>query len=425
MAADRRRENRLLFAASAISPSGVGLSPPRLLQAEACATDAVAGLDWHYVLRAADQQGVAPLLCRWLDEHGGIAAPQDIRAALQSARWVTHFHNRILRDALVELLRAAADAGMSVMPLKGAALTWAYYETSGLRPMSDLDLLVRPGDAEACGAMLRGLGYTALERPAALLAARLRDPAQREHAYVAERAGTTVMVEYRTEPLDPMGAPLDPTLSARLLRHAARMWERGTPGTFDGAPFVRIAPEDLLLHITSHLSTRHVGLRLLWLHDAGRVLAARQTDFDWPSFFRAVETLHLTAPVMAALDAAYRWLGAPSPEAVPMQHRFTVTHAIERWGSARQVATLDRTDLTDDREIGTWEAASAWLRMRGVRPRLRALRGALFPGRAYLDAWRLERGLGDAGYAVTLARRAALHLRALLRQTIHRERVDG
>ena len=128
-----------------------------------------------------------------------------------------------------------------------------------------------------------------------------------------------MLIEYRSEPLDPItGFPvgLDTVLTTRLRTHAARMWERAKSGEYASVPIVRIAPEDLLLHITSHLATRHAGFRLLWLHDVCRVLVAHPTDFDWRYFWDEVALLNLTVPVEAALTAAHRWLDAPIPGGV-------------------------------------------------------------------------------------------------------------
>jgi hypothetical protein len=61
---------------------------------------------------------------------------------------------------LATILRAAADAGVAVMPLKGALLATLPGFGAHRRPMADLDLLVRPVDRQAMAAVLARLGYT-------------------------------------------------------------------------------------------------------------------------------------------------------------------------------------------------------------------------------------------------------------------------
>jgi hypothetical protein len=424
-----RRENALLFAASRCPAA-----PPRSL-----ATDGE--YDWQYVLKAAEQQGVSALLRQWLAAGMTIAAPEWARSALDAAYWGQHFRNRFLLEAFAAFLARVADAGISVMPLKGAALVRGYYPAAALRPMSDLDLLVRPDDAERMAHLLHGCGYLPVTRPAA-------GGGDREYAFVSHRPEGAVLVEYRSEPLDPITgfpASLDPVLAVRLRAHAARMWERGTPGEFGGAPVVRIASEDLLLHITSHLATRHAGFRLLWLHDVCRVLVAHPTDFNWRYFWDEAALLNLTVPVEAALAAAHRWLDAPlvAPTPAPppasgggaprcnassnarkngTAYRSGLPPplggrrgggggspapmpALERRIAMSAVARLDRTDMA----IGTpraWaEAVTAFCRLTSARPRLRALLFFVAPSREYLAWWMIEQGKPAARYHRMLAAR--------------------
>jgi hypothetical protein len=398
--AQRRRENALLLAASRC--------PAASLRSLALEKDGE--YDWQYLIEAAAQQGVSALLRQWLADVGTIATPDWARVALDAAYWGQHFRNRFLLDAFATLLGRAADVGLPVMPLKGAALMggYHYYSTPALRPMSDLDLLVRPGDVEQMAGLLHDCGYLLVTRPAAA-----SDGGDREHAFVSHRPEGAVLVEYRSEPLDPIaGFPvsLDAALTTRLRTHAARMWERGEPGEYAGAPIVRIAPEDLLLHITSHLATRHAGFRLLWLHDVCRVLVAHPTGFDWRYFWDEAALLNLTVPVEAALVAAHRWLDAPIPtggsrlsslpprRAGRLESLLPPTTYVERRIAMRAIARLDRTDMAAEQSRAWSEAVTAFCRLTSSRARGRALLFFVVPTREYLAWWMIEQGRPTASY---------------------------
>ena len=60
---------------------------------------------------------------------------------------------------LFRLLDLFGLAGIEVLPFKGPALAWSLYETPGLRFMSDLDLLVPPGDVSRAIGLLTSNGY--------------------------------------------------------------------------------------------------------------------------------------------------------------------------------------------------------------------------------------------------------------------------
>jgi hypothetical protein len=376
------RENALLHAAARLTPSesDVPLAGP---------------FDWAYLLRAADRQGVTPLLHECLSS-SGIAVPPAVGAAVYAAYWQNHFRNRALMAELARILAAADAARVDVMPLKGAVLAPLYYPAAALRPLSDLDFMVRPDDAARFATVLRDRGYTeGFVRP--VLDPRMAHPLLREWTFSRQTPETTMLVEYRVEPLDPaLGTLLacDHTLVTRLLSHADGMWKRAHIKTFDAARLWHIAPEDLLLHVASHLATRHAGYRLLWLHDLCRITAAHADTLDWPFVAAEARALRLQAPIFAALEAAHDRLGAPIPLASIRPSFFG--HSRRRLSGARVEYVLlaprragqADADLRQEPPLQWWLLGGSLLRLRGVRPYLRAMRWIVLPGRVYIAAWR-------------------------------------
>jgi hypothetical protein len=59
-----------------------------------------------------------------------------------------------------DVARRLAEAGIQVMPVKGALLQHWLYDDPSERPMTDVDLLVRPGDLGAAVDLLETAGYT-------------------------------------------------------------------------------------------------------------------------------------------------------------------------------------------------------------------------------------------------------------------------
>jgi hypothetical protein len=58
-----------------------------------------------------------------------------------------------------EIVGAAAARGIELLPWKGAALAEPLWGDAGLRPMSDLDFLIRPNDLAAVEPLMRELGF--------------------------------------------------------------------------------------------------------------------------------------------------------------------------------------------------------------------------------------------------------------------------
>src|SRR5262245_43289127 len=96
-----------------------------------------------------------PLLYRTLERTGG--GHDALLGKLKGVYRHAWYGNQLrLRDTAVvlgELQRRGVDA----MLLKGAALTLVHYRDHGLRPMEDVDLLVREAQCQSAIAALTGL----------------------------------------------------------------------------------------------------------------------------------------------------------------------------------------------------------------------------------------------------------------------------
>ena len=143
----------------------VGRSPEEgLLEAAACAFVhdqpldprelEARPLDWELVLERAEAERLAPLLFALSD---GLPVPAPVRDRLRVA-WVSARRSYLLgARQLSELLAAFVGGRVPVMPLKGPALAATLYRDPGLRPFTDLDLLVRSADLPRALRVLSGL----------------------------------------------------------------------------------------------------------------------------------------------------------------------------------------------------------------------------------------------------------------------------
>lgn len=77
----------------------------------------------------------------------------------RAQRLATALRNESIAAALDEILDAAATANLPMLPLKGAVLAFTIYGDAGLRPMRDVDVLVRPRDLPRAIALLESLGF--------------------------------------------------------------------------------------------------------------------------------------------------------------------------------------------------------------------------------------------------------------------------
>lgn len=338
--------------------------------------------------RTAVRSGVAPLLLATLRHHPVV--PEALKDALQEYyTWHLRHNTRTLRE-LARALAILHREGIPTLLLKGAALGIAVYGNVGLRPMGDIDLLVRREDAARALAFLEGLGYAssgAETRPGATLAyeneVALRHTAKPDLAPVELHWGLLDSPHYQS------------TLDMPWF------WVTAQPITFEGVSTLILGPEAQLLHLCAHLMLHHAGAsgNLLWYHDIAEVLVAYRDALDWDALFAAAGACDLVLPLQRVLPVVWDCWQLEPPAGV--RNRLAALQASAREAQlyaqltapARPVAQRFFTDLASmpgwrQRWAYAWEnifPAPAY-----IRDRYQVAHPLLLPF-AYL--WRWVRGL--------------------------------
>ena len=176
---------------------------------------------------------------------------------------------------VIEAITAMRDAGIDAMLLKGWSVATCYADPA-LRPLGDIDLLVRDHD-----------GGAARERAAALA---VRRPPIDLHTSLLDLTDRTVAQLFERSRMIPLG-----DIAVRVLGR-----------------------EDQFRHLCLHFF-RHAGSRPLWLCDIAATLEAMPHDFDWERCL-AGDAL-LSERVVAAVGLAERILGAIPARPLPSRWR--------------------------------------------------------------------------------------------------------
>jgi len=124
------------------------------------------GIDWGYFLKKARTEGISPLIYHRLQKVviSKNNIPKDVIEELKKDYYLSATKNTLIFKELGKLLEACNKVGLQVIVLKGAALAETVYENLALRPMSDIDLLVRKEDLLSLDKQLKTLGYWPSDR---------------------------------------------------------------------------------------------------------------------------------------------------------------------------------------------------------------------------------------------------------------------
>jgi hypothetical protein len=246
---------------------------------------------WEEVAAVARREGVAQLL--YLVARDADLLPAALSDTLRALYFRAARENVLTFRELSLLLTRLNEAAVPVIVLKGAALTEAVYQNRAVRPMVDIDLLLRQAHAQTAIQELTALGYVvaAIEtHPGETLAF--------ENEIMLYKSGEpTMAVELHWGLFD---SPFyQQTLSLDWF------WRTARPLTIDGAPAQMLGPEALVLHLCGHLLLHHGRgdqLRGIWLHDIAEVVV----QFDgasWELLAAKARAYQLTLAVRQALTA--------------------------------------------------------------------------------------------------------------------------
>lgn len=237
---------------------------------------------WETARWAIQIHGIGPLLDRAFGGQAEAAVLQPrLRTYLADQRRLSGERVVLLLQDLVELLDAAHDAAIQVLPMKGSLLATQYYPEPGLRPMNDLDILIHPSDEKRMVALLAKLGYQPV----------LRSP---QHLGFArpENYGPTVSWDGE-HPANPRHIDLHMHIHERLwgIQYdlTTHVWADSKPGDLMGAPARLMGPAALLHHLAVHATGDLISrwIRLLHLHDIALV-APKVTDNGWQRIIASV-----------------------------------------------------------------------------------------------------------------------------------------
>jgi len=264
-------------------------------------------LDWQGLVKQAHTLGLAPLLYKKLDSVPWLAAiPEEPLRVLRDAYFTSAARNIILQSELEAIADRLAQAGIRVMVLKGAALANSLYGNIALRPMSDLDLLVRPDDVKRAIDILENFDYVLVGTEADRL-----DP------FAPSFTGELVFSKD-----SPVRATVElhwQLIPAVTFRKATRLdtdklWKHTAPLTIGMHEALQLTPEATLVHLCTHLGV-HSFRHLRGLLDVA--LLARELDAaQWERFAGLAEVCQVRTVTYVALTLAQRIFQAEMPPAV-------------------------------------------------------------------------------------------------------------
>lgn len=258
--------------------------------------EALSSSDWEILLEASGQHGVAPLLYHRLKTvHSDIPIPANVTGRLRQAYLENAARNMGLYYQLGKLLKLFRRDNISVIALKGAHLATAVYRDIALRPMGDIDLLVKQRDLLRVQEILVEQGYIASTEDTGC--------AQEHLPPYYKKGSLPVEIHFHI---------VGPPFSLRV--DVEKLWVRAQMSSIQGIEVLTLCPEDLLLHLCMHISLHHTfdnGIRPLF--DISQTVEHYAETLDWEQLLDRSKEWGVSRCVSLPFFFAKRFAGAPIP----------------------------------------------------------------------------------------------------------------
>jgi hypothetical protein len=252
-------------------------------------------IDWAEIPSQAETQGLGPLLYTHLRAAGVRLAP-GVKQQLQGLYLRHRRANQVRIRALGEILEAYEVVGIQTLVLKGAALAHLVYPEPGLRPMGDIDLLVKRKEVHQAQRLLAELGFAAYLPSATDL------PDKHLLAATKQTDEFPISVEVHYD-LFNQGYARPTTLEY--------LADKAIPFSLPGVTAYTLGYEDMLWHLCQHIAyhtTVWKPVRLIWAADIVGWAERFAMEIDWASVARrypyilnTLSLLHFISPLSETL----------------------------------------------------------------------------------------------------------------------------
>ncbi len=260
-------------------------------------------VSWELVIQIANNHLVTPGL--WI---GLKASGLDVLLDDEISRYLSELHklnrnrNAHLKRQLLEAVATLNAAGITPLLFKGSGqLVHPLHEDSGIRIMSDLDILIPADQLATALEALNAMGY----REAAVS----YDPHKLHHWAPLLRPGDYGSIELHREALHKLVSQVLPTEG---------IWQNALYMNLEGVKFCLPCPTHAVLICMLHSrefrrldDPRQFNLR--FLHDLAAITGRYPAEIDWHTVQRQMKDHGLSYVAESQLLAAQRLMGAPLP----------------------------------------------------------------------------------------------------------------
>jgi hypothetical protein len=327
--------------------------------------------NWTTLISEAGRHRIAPLLYSKIKlAEAESMIPTDILHKLRKKYMVNAYRNTVLFHQLSELVARLNHKNIPVILLKGAHLAEFIYKDIALRPMSDLDILVKEEHLSEAVKIAFSAGYQFFFD---------NDPKKNKtnkgydygimpdfkHFHALIHLETKCMLEihcFISSESSPFEIP------------PSEIWQSAQSAVLNKNEIFLLSPEDLIIHLCLHAAYDHLfDFGLVALYDIAITIKHYGENINWNEIQRRSSQWRTTQCLLLSLYFAKKWMGASIPDEV--HGNFDIDKMVHI-AEERIFKTSENTPLH--------QYYIQWRSLRSVSEKVRFMVNVLFPSRNFM-----------------------------------------
>lgn len=269
-------------------------------------------IDWDCFLKKARENGISAIVYLKLNEKKNDYRniPSIIFEEFKKDYYVNATKNTLIFEGLGKVLQAFNKTGLQVIVLKGAALAEIVYGNLALRPMSDIDLLVKKEDLLRIDEQLKIQGYL---------------PSDGSVKDINFSSAYLTTLDYRSPSKNLPSFHIHwhfvnssiPNESYITYIKMEDIWQDAEKTKIANVETLVMAPHHLVIHLSEHaLRVTHSLSKFCFFCDINEAINFYQERLDWDQLIKDSFKFNLNRMVYLSLYFASKFLATKIPEDV-------------------------------------------------------------------------------------------------------------
>ena len=254
---------------------------------------------WAYLL-------VSKPLLRGRIKDRSRTCPEGAIARSEKEYYKNSFRNVLIYEEAKKVLSSFGERGINTIILKGIFLAENIYKNAALRPMTDIDILIRKADLPRANEVLVSLGYPAPGHYNDLLDSDRPSPVNSIMYFPGDGRKPSIHLHWHiinsTWPLESLVRKID----------MEKIWKSAEGAAIDGVETLTLGPEHLIIYLAYH-SFHHSFSKPVMAQDIAETIRFYKERIDWDRVKKEADGFGLSFTVYLSLRYAAKVLRFECP----------------------------------------------------------------------------------------------------------------